>query len=373
MKPAAPTYFPALTGLRALMAWDVFIFHYHLLLPGPFSAEQFVNGGGDMGVSMFFVLSGFLIAHKYAGTRFSAAALKEYFVKRFARIYPLFFLISGSCIVVFRFILHAPRDYSAWALFLHFTLLKGFWENHNSDYLAPTWSLAVEEFFYVLAPLLFLLLPRVRIFVQCTIVMLTGLLIAGISTKLGSTDFMHHLNFTLQTSLFGRIFQFGAGIWLSRLLAQKDLATKRSFGITFAGLAAVMLMQTMVPAMYAWWLGPFQGLPYILFIDFAMPAGICLLFYGLITETTWLRRLLETPLMQLCGRSSFAFYLLHNCVFITSLLITRLQASGIVCFLVIGVISAGMYLGIEHPVHLLLVRWWRKHNKAAPVLLQQDS
>jgi peptidoglycan/LPS O-acetylase OafA/YrhL len=89
-------YIPALTGVRFLAGTFVFLFHHY---PHKQSNSYQVLGLiNEMytGIGLFFVLSGFLICYTYYPDKtVGSADIKTYLVKRFARIYPVFFLVSA--------------------------------------------------------------------------------------------------------------------------------------------------------------------------------------------------------------------------------------------------------------------------------------
>ncbi|WP_254657248.1 acyltransferase family protein [Sphingobium fuliginis] len=144
-------------GLRALAVLPVLFYHVRLW---PFS-------GGFIGVDIFFVISGYLIAsiiaRELAEGRFS---LTDFYVRRIRRIFPALFatiavtIIAGSQILL-------PLDYRALGLSaaatvlfasnLHFARHSGYFGSAAEEApLLHTWSLAVEEQFYILFPLLML-------------------------------------------------------------------------------------------------------------------------------------------------------------------------------------------------------------------------
>ncbi len=81
------TYIHSLTGLRGMAASIVFVSHCanQGMLPAIFS-----NGLGQIGVMLFFVLSGFLMGHLYLGKEASAANIQRYLLARVGRIFPLY-------------------------------------------------------------------------------------------------------------------------------------------------------------------------------------------------------------------------------------------------------------------------------------------
>src|SRR5215831_15770729 len=82
--------YPALTALRFLAALLVFLFHFQ----PTGGVWPIVAGEGHVGVGIFFVLSGFLITVRY-GERLGrrAVPLREYFLRRAARILPLYYVV----------------------------------------------------------------------------------------------------------------------------------------------------------------------------------------------------------------------------------------------------------------------------------------
>src|SRR5690349_5496105 len=93
------TTLPALTGLRFLLALWVIL--HHLTGPGqmlegyvralPPAAVALVRGG-YLAVTTFFVLSGFVLARSYAGTRWTGRSVVRYTAARIARVYPVYLL-----------------------------------------------------------------------------------------------------------------------------------------------------------------------------------------------------------------------------------------------------------------------------------------
>jgi len=95
-KAAYTNDFPALTGIRLVAATMVCLYHYApfpVWLAGP--AIPAIVAQFHVGVTIFFVLSGFLICHRYEeGFTSKSISFRDYFVRRFARIYPMYFLVT---------------------------------------------------------------------------------------------------------------------------------------------------------------------------------------------------------------------------------------------------------------------------------------
>jgi peptidoglycan/LPS O-acetylase OafA/YrhL len=108
---------------------------------------------GIIGVDLFFVLSGYLIGGILVGNRGKAGYFQTFYARRFFRIQPLYFILLMVCLLA------GALDQPLWH-YLLFIQNVGYAENgyapHNGwpVILVPTWSLAIEEQFYLLLPLL---------------------------------------------------------------------------------------------------------------------------------------------------------------------------------------------------------------------------
>lgn len=158
----------SLTGIRAVAALWVLFFHSSFAdlphMPGPAAT---VLRAGYAAVSLFFVLSGFILTYNYLPREGSPAPhqrLGHYFVARMARIYPVYLLAMGfSALIKLPPIATAP--YAGMPSFTEnvvtlfglqsWTIGSGIWLNF------PSWSVSCEVFFYALLPLLIVLVRRV--------------------------------------------------------------------------------------------------------------------------------------------------------------------------------------------------------------------
>jgi len=82
-----------LTSLRFIAAFYVFLFHLHIRWP--LAKNQYICkilNSGAVGMSIFFILSGFILGYRYNLT--PKLNLKKYYKSRFARIYPIYFVAA---------------------------------------------------------------------------------------------------------------------------------------------------------------------------------------------------------------------------------------------------------------------------------------
>lgn len=172
-------YYPGLTSLRAIAALMVYLHHFNPLPQGTIFLGIPVWGilkEFHIGVTIFFVLSGFLIASRYMDNKVS---FKKYLWNRFVRIYPIYFLLTILTFALKGF--DTGFSYKLWTLFvLNITFLRGFIESTKFSLVAQGWSLTVEETFYFLAPVIFLLLRRYGkvVYLAPVFLILTGLILS---------------------------------------------------------------------------------------------------------------------------------------------------------------------------------------------------
>ena len=143
-----------LDHLRALAIVSVFLFHYQFF--GHPDWEKHICSFGWTGVDLFFVLSGFLIAGQLFSTiaKGKAISLREFFAKRFFRIIPPFLVV-----LIIYFAFPSAREWghpSPFWRYITFTLNFGLDAGKYGTF-SHAWSLCVEEQFYLVLPLTFVL------------------------------------------------------------------------------------------------------------------------------------------------------------------------------------------------------------------------
>ncbi len=161
-RPSAPgslTYRPDIDGLRAVAVVPVVLYHFRV--PG--------FGGGFVGVDVFFVISGFLITSLIFGEmRAGEFSILRFYERRVRRIFPALFAVVLATLAVGvafffpRDLLRLAESAAATALFasnFDFWLQSGYFDvGADLKPLLHTWSLAVEEQFYLIFPALLRLL-----------------------------------------------------------------------------------------------------------------------------------------------------------------------------------------------------------------------
>jgi peptidoglycan/LPS O-acetylase OafA/YrhL len=288
-------HLPHIDGLRALAIIPVVAFH----------ADVAGFSGGFTGVDIFFVISGFLITRiivtEQREDRFS---LLEFYKRRALRILPAY-IVSILAVIAAAYVLMLPVEarrlgvtVAASAAFvsnIYFWRVTDYFnQESNTEPLLHTWTLSVEEQFYILLPLGLLLVAR-YLRRRYALVILAG---SAVSFLLSIWGLSRHETATFYL-LPPRAWEFGCGAFLA------VVGTNVGRGATVRKLAAAAGLALV--GYGAFGLGPespFPG-PNALFPVF----GALLLIAC--AEGTWTGRLLSTWPLVAIGKISYSLYLWH--------------------------------------------------------------
>jgi len=343
------TYFTSLTGFRCFAASLVFIYHNRKywrndLYPG---IIQFINEF-HIGVSLFFVLSGFLITYTYFDKPLSSVkAYRQYVLLRIFRLMPLYWLILLAYYLDplfgnFRF---------SW---LTFSLFHGFSNNLNLTGLAQAWSINVEMTFYILAPFLCIIFRKRTSYLIASLILLFSVffLIGQFWNHLDTKAFFYPVSFVIQNTFFGRSFQFLFGMGLAKMmLDENEYLEKLKFKtvIGFAGMiVSTVLISLFQKNIYS------QGVDHpvgMMIHNFVLPFFISIFLAGLIFEKTFIQKVFASKIMVLLGNASFAFYLIH--ISYVNVKLKELFLLPDRNFIVLWLISIALYLLVEKPIYKL--------------------
>lgn len=343
-------YFDSLTGIRALAAFLVFFHHSSPFNPGTFGYK--ITYEFHIGVTIFFVLSGFLITYRYFDNFIiSWGWIKVYLGNRLARILPIYSILSILTLAIFY-----HDNFSRKAileLILSVTLLKGFFNDLKFIGIAQGWSLTVEECFYLSAPFIFLLLKAKRyfLFILPIILILIGCLLTLVFSKVNIYGFFENYTFLLLYTFFGRCVEFFVGIQLALLIRKKHFYKVFKFPFyTYTGLLGILSIVFFLSLLQR---GIFYGLynPAGIFLNnLILPFFVAMLFYGLIREMSFFKQVMESKLFILFGKSSYVFYLIHTGV-IEDFIKTYLSSNVFILFILLNFISLILFYTIENPIH----------------------
>ncbi len=313
-------YFPVLTGVRALAAYLVFVSHFSYVFDGKLPAFTLrVLGEMHIGVSLFFVLSGFLITYRYYNNfTLNGAWFRQYLKNRVARIYPMYFLLTLAAFTYYFTncdpIITKGFDHPIALLFMNITFVRGFFYQFWDTGIAQGWSLTVEECFYFSAPVLFLIAKKYnKFYIQPLIITSIGIALVLIFRHINWYGFFGNFTYMMLFTFFGRCFEFFVGIQLARYVLKNG--NVRSSKINFTALGSLFIFACLVqmalqPIVKPWNAGLETPIG-IITNNYLLCLAIALFFYGLLTEETAFKKILANPFTELLGKSSYIFYLIH--------------------------------------------------------------
>ena len=315
-----PNYIPALTGVRALAAYLVFVSHFYYVFGEsiPQSVQKFFREF-HIGVTIFFVLSGFLIAFRYFDN-FSLDKdwFKQYLKNRVARIYPMYFLLTICAFVAAHFThdkeVTGGSEHPIGILLMNITFVRGFFNDYKFSGIAQGWSLTVEECFYFSAPFMFYAAKKWgKSYLQPFFITGFGFILVLIFRNVNWYGFFGNFTFMMLNTFLGRCFEFFAGIMLALFIKKNGFGRSNRIMFTYIGFFLVFFciwIMSVLPVLPGDSFGQQNPLG-IITNNYLLAAAITLFFYGLLTEASALKKVLANPFVELLGKSSYIFYLIH--------------------------------------------------------------
>jgi peptidoglycan/LPS O-acetylase OafA/YrhL len=347
-------YVPALTGFRAVAAWLVVIYHYN-----PFPPDWFIGipnrivSEWHLGVSFFFVLSGFLITWKYYTplTKINLRYFRTYMLRRSARIYPVYFILTTFTFIVYLFQdKHLEIDHAI-LYFLNITFLKGFFNELKFSLISQGWSLTVEESFYLLAPFLFLLIRKNKFYLIVLPIafMLIGISLVILSHGISFYGFFSDTGFMFTYTFFGRCLEFFTGISLAIFLRSKTFGKRRGSWITYVSLFGLILTLIIITNT------GLSPLAKLVVHQGLIPLLAGLFIAGLLLEGSGVKKILESKVLDLLGKSSYSLYLIHLGI-IPSFIMLHITSHPILVILILLLISLILWRQVEEPLHRFILK-----------------
>jgi len=371
----------SLTGLRFFAALSVFVAHVGVHWPAyrlgdlPFGAA---------GVSFFYVLSGFILTYVYGekvqrNDRESADgaeesfSFKQFYLRRFARIWPLHIvtlLLSLFFVMGTQAFFNRPNAIGK--LLVNGLLVQSWIPNYDWIYSlnGPSWSLAVEAFFYVVFPFLLLGGPRRFVGKFIAIAIATAIALCVLHLMIPNLDPRIQLNAIFHANPLMRLFEFAMGVGCGFLFLNRQPrmdSTSSMKGDSIIELAA--LASLIAFFLVANWIGLYSAkmldhLPIVLIYWFrfcgAAPVFAVVVFV-FARRNGLFSKVLSSRLLVYLGEISYSFYMVHMGVI---LILKRMEwldgpyvEIGVVTssFLISILLSSVLYHLIELPFRRLIV------------------
>jgi peptidoglycan/LPS O-acetylase OafA/YrhL len=312
----------ALRGVACLLVVGFHFFSVGTFAGGP--ALMFLFAPGWSGVDLFFVLSGFLVGGQLLDARATPGNVGTFYIRRLARTFPLYFLLL---LVVAA----TGRGVIPWqALVFLQNVLWSTTPPLGASWIQPTWSLAIEEQFYLLLPAAVLLLSRRQLAVLLGFVLLVAPLLRAL--LMNSTASYYLLPCRADELALGIIAAMavrdqGARQWL---VSNHDKISAATLGLGAVSLGAIM-----------------AGLP-----DAVMLVGFPGLFYAGVLLLFVLRPTRGVRVIGRIGTWSYPLYLFHGPVSLSvASWLGHSLGAGIFALAAAVVLSAVLHASIERPVH----------------------
>ena len=355
----------ALTSVRAIAA--LYVGLYHMVRPfslwGPLAHFM---GAGYVGVSFFFMLSGFILLYTH-GVEYSEgrAPAAKFWVARFARVYPLYalsLLIAGWAS---RSQFH-PRFHIV-AYVFDFLMVQSWSVRMVSFFSVVAWSLSAEAFFYLVFPFL---APRLRprteragvwLFFACWLLALLPPIAAMVWDPAGAwpeypkVEWGHVFVFAMRRYPILLLGQFLSGVALGWIYLQRPIS--RAFGqaAVYAGFCGAIAL--------LWFSDRF---PFIMLHD-----GLLIPFYALIVlglcQSNAVSWVLGLRPFVILGEASYAFYLFHflfNDAIAGALHWPTTIAGLAPRLLVLIPGSIALHFAVERPGRRIILKWWNARQVA---------
>ena len=280
-------------GLRAIAVLLVVLFH-----------AKFPVHGGFVGVDVFFVISGFLITcildKEIRESRFSYV---NFYVRRIKRLIPalffMLFIVAAYCSYYLM-----PEDLMSFGKTavlsmlgvsnFYFYLHTNYFESSSSEPLLHTWSLAVEEQYYLFWPLILMVIYRIK----RTNIKATLFSVLFIMSICLSWYYVHQDKNLAYMMLPFRFFELMAGALLAINYRRTEKLSKYNNGLSIVGLLLILAS--------AFFLNDNSSFPGILALPVTIGSTLLIASQGGIVN-----RFLSLKPIVYIGRVSYSFYLWH--------------------------------------------------------------
>lgn len=386
-----PQRLDALTSLRFFAAAMIVIGHAHPIFG---SWGMATAAPLSQGVSFFFVLSGFILAHNYPVLA-DGSEIRRFWLARFARVWPLH-AVTGLLWIAVIFFFDRQTYFSGYGgfakLLTNLFLLQAWIPLHDwaLSFNGVSWSLSVEFFFYATFPFLithwknhwhWLLLTQMA--VVAAVLLVANRLSLPADDNYSGVGLLGIVYFNPLV----RLFEFSVGIsvaFLVRKLASGSITLRTSqwFALEFAALTgvAVSLLAAADFSGIGRTLGGAAAYYFAregLWLFFASVVGVFALSRGPIT------RLLSTRMPVFLGEISFALYLCHALVihYLESY-VEQIQPYGVIGYATFWgallLLSTALFVGVEQPARQVILTWqkakshgerWRQFRPALSTVI----
>ncbi len=312
------SHLPTLDSLRGFAIAAVLAYHFTTLLHANTTSLKWfglLGSAGWCGVDAFFVLSGFLITRILLDSKHHSRPLVRFWRRRALRIFPLYYAFLIGCAAL-GVSITAPEKW------LHHALYLSNWTTPftgcSSEWLCHTWSLAIEEQFYLVWPILVLTLTPRTVARICIVGMLMALMLrVALLFQLFSIEPNQIVNLVYRASVT-RMDALLGGSLVACLYALRSNWVTAKFLVPVAGIAVAVLGAVTATSRGLLWSSPVvQTIGY---------TALAVLFSTVVAlaaapeSSAAARRLagvLRSTRLSALGKYSYAMYLFHWPIVVT--------------------------------------------------------
>jgi peptidoglycan/LPS O-acetylase OafA/YrhL len=336
------TYFPDLDSLRTLAFLAVFVNHATFSI-GYKSSNVFARvfshkylSNGDLGVSFFFVLSGFLITWLLMEEKLDKGkiSIKNFYMRRVVRIWPVYFLVVILCLLV----VPSLQQYISGPFpmrigidklnpYLYLTFLGNYdfiFNGITNSLIAVLWSVSIEEQFYLVWPLIIAFVPT-RFLVPSFIIIIIAALSYRLFYSEGIATLIKHHTLSCSADL-----TVGA---LAAAMCRKDSFRKK---VQELPRYVLLLVYALGITLFCFRFSLSLNKEYELQIHSLMPFAFALFFAFVIVEQNFAARSFfkagKIKILRRGGKYSYSMYCYHMLVFFLVLFFIQLSGFRVMGF-----------------------------------------
>jgi len=346
------SYMPQLDTLRAFAVLFVLIEHW-IINETHYTTIPF----GMIGVTTFFVLSGFLITEILLRSRNIAEennlgllhSLKQFYIRRTLRIFPIYYI---TIFILFVFNIQSIREIFIW--FFTYTSNIYFFSIQNwAGSLSHLWTLAVEEQFYIFWPLIILFIPKNKLLKAITGIIIFAILFRGLMFLMSdkSENAVSFISILTPSCLDS----FGLGALLAYFRMNNNKFKFSSFKANVFLIFNIVLISVLL--MFE------ENLISASVFKFNVSV-IALFFISKISIgfTGFMKLIFENKLLMYLGKISYGLYLFHNFIPMiyrsTGLtFINNIYIKFLIQFILMIIIATVSWFVLEKPINNLKKRF----------------
>jgi peptidoglycan/LPS O-acetylase OafA/YrhL len=330
-------YYKNLDGVRAIAALMVVFFHFFREIEPNSNFLKILSKiavFGQTGVTLFFVLSGFLITRILFNTKDTSGYFKNFYLRRALRIFPLYYLFLIIYYYLLPIIVGLTTPSFSQQIF-YYIYLQNFASTFNWDAVGPNhlWSLAVEEHFYLFWPfIVYFFSPK----------NLTKIIVGIIVGALFLRIYMLNDGYGVFYFTFTRFDSLAIGALLA------ILEMKNYFKNENAKYFLILLFLIFVPTILMWTYFAGEGNFYIQTFKYLF---ISLVYFSIIgfllsiKENHAINGVLKTRLFSYTGKISYGLYVYHPIAY--SICITFIHLDNIMLNFVAGLIMTYLMASVS--------------------------